>query len=523
MKEFLQQYASLVTGTLSGFDRVLFRGTQRMLANVSGLMAYLCCSGVLLKEFGSWANQLTEQVRSTGQRVMEDQSRPVVYLGRSSIDKEQTARQIAARDGISSGSVCLLESIEPFWGYEVQRNRQQKKLVLRLRQRMCVHQYHYLIHPQLGWMHARVQTWLPFTVKLCMNGREWLCRSLSEAGIGFERRENCLSWVSDVDKAQRMLDGQLKTNWPKLLRRITREVNPSLEQLLLLEGKPLEYYWSMDQSEWASDVMFKDAASLSKLYPALIDQGIRALGSREVMRFLGKRVSKQGPISGNDEVVSDLSERIEGVRLKHRVNGNSVKMYDKQGSVLRIETTINQVRGFRVWRGTEAEPQKKQWRPLRKGVADVHRRAKVSQACNGRYLSMLASVQQETKLGELIDPLCRPGQLPGGQPVRALRPFEQPDGKLLRIIGRGEFAINGMRNRDVREQLYGKDESASEQERRRQSAAVTRQLRLLRGHGLIRKVKGTHRYQLTAKGREVTTALSAARAASTNELAKLAA
>jgi hypothetical protein len=522
VNDFVQRYGRVVIGTLSGFDRVLFRGTHRMLANVAGLMAYLCCCRVLLKDFGGWAQQLTDQVRLAGKAAVERAGRPVIYLGRSSSDKEQMAWQIASRDGIDRGSVCLLESIEPFWGYELSRSREQKKLLLRVRQRQCVHQYHYLIHPQLGWMHVRVQTWLPFTVKLCVNGREWLCRSLEKSGVDFERRENCLSWVRDVAKAQRMLDGQLRTNWPKLLGGIVHEVNPSLQNLLELEGRPLEYYWSADQSEWASDVMFKDAASLSSVYPSLIDHGIRTLGSREVMRFLGKRVSVSGPIRGNAEVVSDLSERVEGVRLKHRVNGNSVKMYDKQGSVLRVETTINQVRGFRVWRGTEAEPDKKQWRHLRKGVADVHRRAKVSQACNGRYLSMLATVQQETKLGELIGPLCRGKQL-DGQPVRALCPFDPSDQKLLEIISRGEFAINGLRNRDVREQLYGPDDASSEPERRRRSAAVTRRLRLLRGHGLLRKVKGTHRYQLTARGRSVVSALSAAKSATTQQLAKLAA
>jgi len=269
--------------------------------------------------------------------------------------------------------------------------------------------------------------------------------------------------------------------------------------------------------------MFNHFQDLSRLYPELIGHGMRTLGSREVMRFLGKRVAGQGrPISGNDEVVSDLRERVEGVRVKHRLNNNSVKMYDKQGSVLRVETTINEVRGFRVYRGTEAEPEKKQWRHLRKGVADVHRRAQVSQACNQRYLSMLATVQDQTKLGELLEPLCRRGILKG-QKVRGLRPFDQSDRRLLETLARGEFLINGFRNRDLREHLYGKTNPCDKPEQRRQAAAVTRQLRILRGHGLIAKVNRTHRYQLTDNGRQVVTALAAARATATKDLINLAA
>lgn len=281
----------------------------------------------------------------------------------------------------------------------------------------------------------------------------------------------------------------------------------------------MPYYWSVEQSEWASDVMFRSAAALAALYPRLIRHGMQHLGSVDVMRFLGRKVpahnGRYGTFQG--EVVSDLKERPEGMRIKHRVNRNWIKMYDKQGSVLRIETTLNDARDMKVYRPKEGDPRgPKEWRYLRKGVADLHRRAQVSQAANERYLEALAAVEQTRALGELAAGLCRPVTW-NGRRVRALNPLSSEDARLLESINRGEFTLNGFRNRDLQGLLYGSS-PADPQEARRRSAAVTRKLRLLRAHGLIRKVQKTHRYLLTAAGARTITALLAAKAANTAKL-----
>lgn len=243
-----------------------------------------------------------------------------------------------------------------------------------------------------------------------------------------------------------------------------------------------------------------------------------------MLRFLGKSVPEgrnaHGKFTG--QVLSDLKDRPEGMRLKHAVNGNSVKMYDKQGSVLRVETTVNQTREFKVYRGTEAEPDKKQWRKLRKGVADLHRRAEVSQASNDRYLKSMAAVEQTTTLGQSLAQLCRPVTKDGVR-TRALRPFDADDMNLLEAVGRGEFAINGFRNRDMRELLLGEDDPKDAASMRRRSGQVTRKLRMLRAHGVIKKVTRTNRYLLTEKGRTLVTLLHAAKEADTKRLTMIAA
>jgi hypothetical protein len=207
------------------------------------------------------------------------------------------------------------------------------------------------------------------------------------------------------------------------------------------------------------------------------------------------------------------------VRLKHQVDANSVKMYDKQGSVLRVETTINDPSRFKVYRGTEADPQKKQWRKLRKGVADLHRRAQVSQACNERYLSHLAQVECPVTLGEELAPLGT-GLTRDGRRYRGLRVLEDRDAKLLAAVADGRFALNGFRNADIRQALFG---AAGTAQARRQSGQVSRKLALLKAHGLVRRVPRTRRWVLSDRGKQVTTLLAAARNASAPQLVKIAA
>jgi len=520
MLEFIRQHAHSVTGVINGFDRLRFRGTIRRLASVAGLGSFLSYCHVLLKDAGAWMNAHSDQVKKASLAVAEHVGRPVQYVNDNSLRKEDLARQIAERDGIEEGLVCVLTAVEPCWSFDIYRNRVQKKLELVSRYRKCLHLYHYYQHPQFGLIHMRLQTWFPFTTWCCINGREWLARQLDQERIGYLKRENCLVAVADMHRAQELADVQLQADWSAILNPIAAQVHPLARQMFA--DYPLDYYWSCQDSEWASDILFKSPQALAALYPHLIRHGMQNLSCEQVMRFLGRKVPTVGGRYGTfaGEVVSDLKHRPEGIRLKHSVNGNSVKMYDKQGSVLRIETTIIQPRDFKVFRGTEENPEAKQYRMLRKGVVDLRRRAEVSQACNDRYASALASARCVKPLKDLAEGVCRRTRQQG-RPIRALNPLGQEDATLLETVNRGEYAINGFRNRDVRKHLYA-NPTADRREQKRRSAATTRKLRLLRAHGLIKKVPKTHRYVLTDRGRDIITTVLAARSADAQMLSKAA-
>jgi len=517
MKGFVQRHSANVIGVLNGFDRLRIRGTKRLLASVGGMFRFLWEQGIYLKDFGRYAESVTDQIRGATERLAETTGRPIQYLASSSTDKEAVARRMIQGEHVTQGPVCILSSVEPCWSYEIHRSRESRKLELRRKWRKCLHYYHYIIDPKLGFMHVRLQTWFPFSVHVCLNGREWLARQMDTAGLGYVRRDNCFVHLEDVERTQKLMDRQLVADWRKLLNPLVARINPA--ERSIFRKHPVEYYWSVDQSEWASDVMFRSSKALGELYPRLIRHGMQNLSSTDVMRFLGQKLpSHQGPHGKfTGEVVSDLKARPEGMCVRHRVNFNSIKMYNKQGSVLRVETTLNDPSDFKVYRSKEGDPRgAKDWRLLRKGVADFHRRAEVSQAANERYLAALETVEDSTSLADLCDRVCRPVNW-NGRRARALNPLSPDDARLLEAVNRGEFAINGFRNRDLRGLLF-EPKNASDQEGRRQSAAVSRKLRLLRAHGLIRKVPCTHRYRLTAQGSKTISALLSARAADIDKL-----
>ena len=519
---FLNRFGTSITGVLSGFDRLRLRGTLRHLFQPTVMEAYLNACRVLIKDFGTFAQGLTARIKTAAYASAEQAGRPFRWLASRQTSKEALARQIARQDGVTSGLIAIFSALENCLSYSVRGDRQTKHIHLVLEPRKCLHLYHYFLHDELGLCHVRVQTWFPFTVDLCLNGRDRLARQMDQAGLAYRQRDNCFVWVADALAAQRLLDQQLRTDWPRVLGRLLDQAHPLHQEIC----RPIAqtYYWTASASEYATDLLFRDAPSLAALYPRLVHHGLRTFASPDVMRFLGRKTpTVSGRAQGNftGEVISDLKHRPEGIRVKHSVNGNSVKMYDKEGRVLRIETTINKTEDFRVYRAKQGDPGgEKSWRPLQRSVGELWRRAQVWAAANQRYLEALASVTDKTPAGEAASAVCR-AVVREGRRHRALNPWSEKDAALLAAVSRGEYTINGLRNRDVRRQLWPK--AGTDPEERRRAGAVTRQLRLLRMHGLLRKVGGTHRYVVTEGGRKILTALLAARQAHVEQLTALAA
>ena len=484
--------------------------------------SYLSACHILLKDFGRLVESTTQAVKAQAKALAEKAARPFVFVPSSQTSKEELARKIAARDRVSEGLICILNAVEPCQSFSVCGNRQTKKIELRLEWRKCSHFYFYYDHPRFGFMHLRLQTWFPFQINLCINGRHWLGRQLDQAGIAYQKKDNTFLRVADWPRAQELLHEQLQTEWPKELTTILTECHPLHRQIC--RPLALQYYWSASDTEYATDVVFKDPRTLAERYPGFVHHAMSSFSSPDVLRFLGRYVPLHtGRVYERftGEIISDSKERPEGVRVKHSADGNSIKFYDKAGSVLRVETTIVHPEQFKTYRRPEGRPkEKKAWRALRRGVADLPRRAEVSHRANERYLQALATASGAVPLSGWVEKTCKP-IVRDGHRYRALNPWSPEDAKLLQIVNRGEFALNGFRNRDVRD-LYFQERCHSSQLPRR-AGQITRRLRLLRAHGLIQKVSGTHRYILTAHGRITITAVLSARKADVEQLTKMAA
>jgi hypothetical protein len=519
---FVQRYQDHVIGILHGFDRLRFRGTLRQLYCPRVMEAYLSACHILLKDFGQLVERTTKAVKQQAQALAAKAGRPFLFVPSSQTSKEELVRTIAAKEQVTEGLIAILNAVEPCQSFRVIGNAQTKKLELKVETRKCSHLYFYYEHQRFGFMHLRLQTWFPFQVNLCLNGRHWLARQLDQAGIAYQKKENTFIRVADLTKAQELLDEQLQTDWTKELGAFLKKVHPLGRQICRPLG--LEYYWSASDTEFATDLIFRDADTLAKFYPTWVHHAMSSFSSPDVMRFLGRNVPLlTGKVHPNfkGQIISDTKHRPEGVRVKHSLNGNSIKFYDKQGSVLRVETTIVRPREFRIFRKSEGQPkQTPRWRILRRGLADLKRRAEISRRANERYLEALAATSGAIPLFEWVEKVCQPVYRQSRR-YRAINPWSKQDALLLELINRGEFALNGFRNRHLCRSFFKPTKNPSELKRR--TGWMCRRLRLLRAHSLVQKVTGTHRYVLTQKGRATITALLAARKADVQQLTKLAA
>jgi hypothetical protein len=502
MNEFTKQHQDCIHGTLTGFDRVLFRGTLRSISYLDGVHRFLCAKGILMKDFMAFAEDCTERLMVHAKQLAAEAERPYIYLQSSAASKEDTARRIITKDGLRKGLVCVLCCVEPCMTFRIRGDRKTRRLHVVYTRSKCRFLYFYYLDREFGMMHIRLQSWFPFSVQVCINGRSYLQKQLDREGIGYQKRENCFTRIDDVARAQQLLSRLDRYNWPPTLSALVGRVNP-----LRRVGGPLadqrDYYWTTRQYEMATDVMFTSTEALERLYPSLCRHAITALDCQDVLRFFGRRLTVHcdGPFT------SEKKRLVQGVRIKHRVEENSIKMYDKQGSILRIETTINNPRRFRVLRavGEQADGTPAlAWRKMCKGTRDMTRCAEIMVAANDRYLNALAAVGEPVPCREVFEEVSKPVRK-GNCRYRALRPATPQDALLFEAILRGEHLLHGFTSRDVQAAFWSSPPRGQRQ-RRQRSGRVSRKLRLLRAHGLIHKVGKRRLYRITARGHRVMTA-----------------
>jgi hypothetical protein len=471
---FVKKHQARITGVLACFDRIIFKGYLPF-CQPGAMEAFLWQQGVLLKDFKSFALSCSEAVKAHALTMAQTADRPYVYLNRATRKEEQVAA-LAARDGITQGLICVLGTLEQCPSFKLRYGTGRPQLTPAYPRCLCL--YFYFIDRVFGLMHVRLQTWFPFVI-------QWLARQMDRHGLAYQRRDNAFLQLGDAQRAQRFADRLAHQNWPRILAALARRANPHLQKLLT----GLSYYWVIDQAEYSTDILFEDRAALKGLYAPLLRHATVCFSAEDVMTFLGRKLN--GNFQG--EVLTDLKRRWQGARVKHRLKGNWIKMYDKHGCVLRIETVINQPYEFRVRRqGKRQGEVVTGWFPMAKGVANAYRYAEVARAANLRYLEALAVVDDPSAAYRLLDRLCEPTRRHQKR-FRGLNPL------------RGEHFIHGFRNRDVAAGI-GLSRPADLSTRKRQSACVSRKLQLLRAHGLIAKIPHARRYRLTLCGATLMTA-----------------
>lgn len=463
---------------------MIFRG-HLPLSYSKGIEQWFWQQKVPLKNFKDFALQVAERIKAHVKAVVAAAGAEYRHLVRKEPMEEQ-ARRIAAEKGIREGIVCGYSQMETCRTYRFWFEKGRPWL--KTDYRNCSVLYVFLMHAVLGLIHVKIQTWFPLTIQVYVNGHDFLAKKLDQAGVKYALHDNAFTQIDNMKAAQACADRFAKQNWPKLLGELAQRFNP----LVGKEIRRQDYYWVTDQAELATDVIFKDRSRLASLYPRLIEHARACFGAEDVLKFLGRKLNA----NFRGEVQTWIKRRVEGVRVVHKMKKNKLKMYDKAGNVLRIETTINDATEFRVWRRNDAG--KMEWQLLRKGVAWLWRYAEVGRASNNRYLEALAVVNDDREARRLLDKATQPAVL-NRRSKRALQPLSPADQQLFLAVLRGEHRVRGFRNSDLEPYLYGTMPDDA-QERRRRCGRVTRLIQLLRAHHLVAKIPHTRRYRITANG-----------------------
>jgi len=494
MQQFMTRHGEHIKSVLSGPDRLIFQGSIRTLFIGKLLEGFLRKRGVRFADFGEFARQQSTTLRENAKAYAAAADRPYIHLHSFRTSKEETVDAVMQEDRVREGLICVIACTESCKSPRVVPTAKGPQF--RNVERRGLATYFYFMDREFGRIYVRLHTWWPFPIQVYVNGRSYLECQLRREGISFEKVDNCFTRISDWERAQQLLDQLTRRKWARTLNAFAERVNPLLDGLL--EG--FEYYWTIAQSEHATDVVFKRKSRFEQLYPYLVEHALLKFESRDILRYFDV-----GPLKWRRRAVMTSKLRLEGgVRVKHVFEKNTIKMYNKTPNLLRIETTINNPY---IW--LISRPDTKRGKAqMRKGIADFHVRAMVARAANERYLDALSVVGDAAPISTVLDPVAQPTD--DGRRHRGLHPTEPTDASVLGLLLDPDVTTAGFRNRHLAQRLDpdGFDDAA---ERRRLSARTSRKLRLLRAHGLIRKAPDQHLYYVTATGNRVATAAIMAR------------
>ncbi|MFQ5521009.1 MAG: hypothetical protein ACE5FK_06400 [Candidatus Methylomirabilia bacterium] len=499
MDAFIAKHADKLQGTLSCFDRVLFRGYLPFYSGYA-MASFLDSRGIRRHQVKRFVLTQAYRLKDHARQMAAREGRPYQYFGERT-RKEDLARQLAERDGIQDGLVCVFAVVEPCRTFSL-RWREGSAFIQSAR-RKCLSLYYYFMDRDLGLIHVRLQTWFPMQLQVYVNGHEWLARKLTRHGIRYTKQDNVFLWLEDFRRAQTFADRFASLGWVAVLDRYARRVNPLLRDVLA----PMQYYWVTTQSEYATDLVFKRPQDLRELVPRLLTHSTLCFSATDVMSFLGRKW--HGKFEG--EVVTDqwgqaLRGRLPGRRVKHRMKQNWLKMYDKAGLVLRVETVINQPEEFRVRRRVHRRGRRRtEWVPLRKSVAYLFRYRELSLQSNSRYLNALAQVDDPTPGLRGLDAITTRKSSASGRPAKAFNPVARPESQVFTALMSGEHAVHGFTNRALRDKLTATS-LRLHPDPNRQSAQLSRLLSRLHVYGLVAKIPRSRRWRVTAFGHRVMSA-----------------
>src|SRR5574341_2323733 len=487
MSTFIDRHAEEIRGVLSCFDRVVITGTLPDLCHAGAMATYLGARDIRLFDYPRWAEPFREEIRAHAERLAQEAGLTIDFVRRvKEFRKEQRIKQLLATRGEHPGLIHIFLAMEPCPSFLPWHDKRSGQTSLKPTEAKCLHYYFYFIDPALGFCYLRVPTWAPFRLQFYCNGHHVLARALAKRGIAYTLLENAFGEIADWAQAQRLADAWEPRRLHQQLDRLATTYCPVLRHF------PAGVHWSLMQVEYATDVVFHRRAAFQPLYAALPRTAIHAVKPQHVATFLGRKLTP----AYQDEVGNDFSTRIEGTRIKHLLGWAAIQLYDKFGLIARVECTANDVTFFQHHRTVEHRDGTQEFKlaPVRKSIYSLPVVRDLLRAATSRYLDFLAAIEDPRPGLRALEKISTPVH-EGERSYRGFNLFHGPDLDLFRTILRGEFTISGFQARQLRPHLPALSGSQ-----------LSRVLKRLRLHGLLKKIGKRYKYYLTTLGRTVATA-----------------
>jgi hypothetical protein len=485
--DLVTRYAEELTSNLGCFDRVILHGTLVDVAHPGALLVCMRAAGFRPRDLTRFAAPITTQVRQHILDLARQHGLEIEMVTRKNFRQEDRVAAILKSRGSHPGLVHIFAVKEAATVFDTRHARPDGYAQVLTRRGACMHYYLYWIHPRLGLIHVRVPTWLPLRLQVYFNGHHWLARQLDQAGIAYQMADNAFCQCADWAAAQRLADTLDPRQLHAELQELTTQCCPASAQFS--NG----YHWCLTQVEYSRDLIFRDPTRVDGLFDELARNALLTIKAEDVARFLGKRL----PLGHDTQVTSHLGRRYAGLRLKHNFGPASVKIYNRPGGILRLEMTTYDVSFFKHHRevvhrdGTRTT----ELAALRKSIYSLRDLAELMEAGVTRYSQWLAGLGEHSVGQREVGRLGRVEYDERGRSYRGFNPLLAEDEQVLEAVLRGEHALLGVTARRLRAWLP--EWSAGR---------VTRLLKRLRLHGLLRKVGGTYTYHLTALAHRVVNA-----------------
>lgn len=478
-----ERYQEKIRGAISCYDRLIILGTLPQLCYAAGMTGFLNKQHIRIFDYPRFAEPLRDAIRDNAEQMAQEQGVNIEFLRKSSVRKEKRIAEIVQQRGSQAGLVHILSAMEVCPTYKPWHDKRSGKTFLKGDFSKCLHYYFYFIDEELGLLFVRVPTWCPFRLQFYINGHNLLATQLKQRGIKYQLLQNVFTEIEDLAQAQQLADDLD-------IRRLHQKLDEYAQRCCpVLKTLGLTYHWSLMQTEYATDIIFKQQQDLAWLYDPLVRTAVHTVKPEHIATFLGRKLDGRY----QDEIGNRFSTRLEGTCVKHHMGPVVIKMYDKLRLVLRIETAANKPSFFKHHRWVEQKNGQREFKlaPLKRSIYSLSDLARLLRAANQRYLEFISELADPSAGRKLLNQVCEPKKQQG-RSYKGLNFFKAADQKLLEAIARGEFLIAGLRNKDLRRLLPGLS-----------TAQISRRLKSLRLHGLIKRVSRTYKYYLSARGRRV--------------------